>query len=552
MHERQTTSGWLLWSVVLVLALIGVQLASLPLRYLVNDDYQMLYTAWLRAHGALPVRDFGIQSFHLLPELIAPIFRIAGDTDVAVLAARVAMVGVLAAAAFSAWRLASRLTTTTIAAFAPVALLSCATTWTRGVDIRPDLIVSTLLLSAFVLVVDSRAAHRRVAVAVVLAVVAIALRIKGAVAAPGLLVLWGIECRRAGLSLRAVVLHGVVAALAGAGTAGVVVGFVVAADLWPAFVEGQRILLALSTAGDNHGGLRGTNLALLWRVDGWFVVLAAIGALRGIVDRHWRPVVTTTTLTAVLLVAGNAAFYSYNLPSVCLWLTPAVVAGVATVVDVVARRVAPRTVALIVAVAPVAPVLAHVDVALDLVTRATNERQRALAQLLTTTPATTVVFALEGLGLFRPSLPDWRLSAISVPLYRRGDIPLGAELRRIRPEIVVETYRTMQWLAPDDRAFIDDITLDTGVGVRVLGVRGDAAAPRVLEVPRPAPYSVFGSCLVDGASVHDTTVSLAPGPHRVDGACVVAFALSPAALEVFATSRGPLLASPDDVVHPVE
>jgi hypothetical protein len=47
-------------------------------RYLINDDYLTLYTAWLKSQGKVPGRDYFLGGYYLLPDLVAPLFRFGG------------------------------------------------------------------------------------------------------------------------------------------------------------------------------------------------------------------------------------------------------------------------------------------------------------------------------------------------------------------------------------------------------------------------------------------------------------------------------------------
>ena len=75
----------------------------------------------------------------------------------------------------------------------------------------------------------------------------------------------------------------------------------------------------------------------------------------------------------------------------------------------------------------------------------TNRHQLDLIEALAKTPRKRIPIRWSGIGLFRPSLYDWRLSYISLGQYRSGKIDLIGQLEAVKPEIIIRNYRIPGW-----------------------------------------------------------------------------------------------------------
>jgi hypothetical protein len=534
-------------------AAVGARAAFL--RYFVNDDYQLLYTGWLRALGRVPGRDFGAQSFHVLPDLIAIGFRLAGAGLGVVWGARLAIllatIGAAVAAAIVARRVVSP-------AAAPFAFVYALFTWgvlVRGGDVRPDVISAALWLVIVALVarpLDARAARYAGAVFAL----ALVVRFKSLVIAPALLTAVAVAAWRAPPPR-----FRTLASRAGAAALGVAsVACAFGLYLWAtgqtrAFVDANRAVVEIAaeaTAGAARA--RHVTLSLVWGHDAWFCILAVIGVGVVATQATTRPVeattaAVTTVLAATTLLVANPALYPYSLAALGPLLAPVAAAAPAALLASLSRRGASRVVQAALGLGLLLlPVARHGLLLGELVARRTNGHQLALQAWLERTPADTFVWALEGIGLFRPSLHDWRLAQVSLPLYRRGEIDLGAQLDDSRPEVFVTNYRVPAWLAPDDAARVLARSVAIAPDLRVLGAVARPGAPSTLTTRRARTFRVFGACMVDHAPRRDETVFLPPGLHDIDGACALLLDVPPTPRELLEPTL-PFLIPPDADVY---
>ena len=136
--------------------------------YLVNDDYQMLYTAWLLDRGQVPSRDFAVQSFHLLPDVLRPVLWQVGYRIEAVTAARWFFLEGLALVPLLVARLSRRMFPAVVAPFAAVASVSSWAFLERGLDLRPDLLSLLLWLVLLELALRPSPTPRRLAISLLL------------------------------------------------------------------------------------------------------------------------------------------------------------------------------------------------------------------------------------------------------------------------------------------------------------------------------------------------------------------------------------------------
>jgi hypothetical protein len=152
--------------------------------------------------------------------------------------------------------------------------------------------------------------------------------------------------------------------------------------------------------------------------------------------------------------------------------------------------------------------------------------QRALATFIDRhLPKDAPVFAMEGVGLYRPSVFHWRMPFIIVPWYQQGEWSYVKEFREARPELVIQTYRVPGWLTKADQEFIESHYTALTPKVWTLGT--STTSDTTFEALRGGVFEVetTGRCVVDGQpQANDATLELAEGEHAVhveEGVCHV-------------------------------
>jgi hypothetical protein len=527
--------------------ILAAEARAIGLRYFVNDDYQMLYSTWLVSTGKIPLVDFNVQSFHILPALLSPVLRIAGFKIESAFVIRGLFWAGLVLLPVLAVALARYIVPARWAPYAAIASLASWPMLERGLDIRPDLLLALLWLYLLARESSDERSPGRAFTTGALLAVAVVLRVKAALIAPALLFL-ALRPLDGGPVVRRESLTRLAAALGGAALVVTSVLLYLGAThqldyLW----VGSRILGGIAGQGLGGWETRRAALVRLWVHDWHWVLLLGLGIadfLRG--GRSSRATGWAVLGTAALLVVGDPAFYSYNFVVLLPLLSGFVAAGCGSILERIPTPTLRSGVAA--GLALVFP-LSHLHALWALATQQTNERQLALAHLLDATRPETTVFAMEGLGLFRPSLYDWRMSEVSAGLYRAGLIRFGEELRTARPEVIVLSYRVPGWLDPADQQLLKANYVADEAGLGLLGTEVSNAEPRgELWVRRAQPFvAEVGPCLVDGV-VHapGDEFELAPGAHTVaatEQRCRVHFALH--GMEQLRSSRIPYLISPD-------
>jgi glycosyltransferase involved in cell wall biosynthesis len=131
-------------SVIATSVLAIAYIISAGHRYLVNDDYQLLYTAWMKSCGNVPGRDFFVASYHLLTEPLVLAFRWLPHDFSPVFAGRAIVLLVLIGTGITLHALSARLFDAASARLAPLFALGTLTLLDRGIDLRPDVITALL------------------------------------------------------------------------------------------------------------------------------------------------------------------------------------------------------------------------------------------------------------------------------------------------------------------------------------------------------------------------------------------------------------------------
>jgi hypothetical protein len=519
---------------------VGLSLAVYTLsstrRYLVNDDYQILHTAWLRAIGKTPGHDFAIYSYHLIIDLLTPLFRWFPETLVPLYAGRTAMVLTLAGVALLLYAVGGRLFGRTAGMIAPVLAISSQAMIHRGLDLRPDLL-TTLIWLAMVWVMSSR---RLLKAGPLLALGALAgvvfvNRFKAALIFPLVAIVlvqraaqsieggwpnwrrgWAPMARAVALSLTGAL----VPLLLYAGWLGLhgELGTFLSVNLaLVGVVEGASAVSRLQVARTLMTSM--TQDPIVWCLGMFGIVERALRAREFSAQSN----VLTGGLAIVMIasVVLNPAYYPYNLVTLVPLLALFAAYPVGAMVDRSADRRVLRVSAATLLVA--SPFLIGGRTLIDYATRRTDDHQLALERFLVDyTAPNAAVFALEGVGIFRPSLYHWRMPEVMRPVYEQGGMDFARELETTRPEIVIVSYRLPGWLLPRDREFIARhyVSLAPYVLAQGFGAGGPEARNEAFELLATTRYELLsggtGQCLLDGRKVHSGELrTLARGRHTL-------------------------------------
>lgn len=529
-------------------------------RYLVNDDYQLLYTAWLRATGHVVGRDFFVASYHLLSEVLVPLWKIFGESLVPVYLARLVMVAVLGLVAWLVYRVTERLCSREVAPLAPVLALAAPPLIERSLDIRPDLLTTLFWLWAIDLVARRPVTGRQLALLGACVGLAVVNRFK---AAPiGVVIPLGIVLAVREAPAAYPVLRRWLWVTGAAGAAAVVAylaWIATSGDLATFFRVNRELVAGFGDYSSITGDLRTRTLATAWRADRAFWILTVLGALLRLWrwrDHDLRANVLTAALVfvAALSVIYNPAYYEYNLVTLVPLMAPLAAYPAGRLLGAWRRLIGDKTrVCIGAAMLTAAPILGHAPALLH-VASDTMSHQRALSQfLLRYTAPDESVFALEGIGLFRPSVYHFHLPEVLVPRYRRGEMNFAAELEARPPTLVVTSYRLPAWLEPRDRAFLAAHFVPLAPYLYVEGQAAPAdGEEHRFRILRGGRFELWGEgARLDGRS--ESSPVLKAGWHQLRcGAqpCWVRRAFPPEAKELVANPRRlPYLLPPN--VHAV-
>jgi hypothetical protein len=154
----------------------------------------------------------------------------------------------------------------------------------------------------------------------------------------------------------------------------------------------------------------------------------------------------------------------------------------------------------------------------------TIAHQLALNQFIQQyTAPTSSIFAMEGVGLFRPSIYHWRMPEVLLPSYAAGGMNYAREIREAAPEIIIVSYRLPGWLLPRDRAFFSRhyVSLTPLVAVQGHSGGGEAPGEESFELLSSGRYEILtggpGYCRIDGvpAARGGQPVTLESGLHTL-------------------------------------
>ena len=523
-------------------------------RYLVNDDYQILYTAWLKSTNLVPGRDYAITSYHLLVDVLAPLFRLFPDSLVTLYLARIFNFVVLVSIAALLFDIARRLFGWYAGLTAPLLALGTGAMLHRGMDVRPDLLTTALWLFIIRGIMQPvRMSPARLGLLGLVAGLATVNRFKAGIVIPFLAV--GILLRVAASSPHGRLRHAIsslaIAAGAAAGVLCLYALLIFQFDDVYTFVKTHLALardISHSWRGDPRWRTLSSALALdpiFWLLSGSGLVLAL---LRSSPNRPWVRE-TSIGLVALSLVSilSNPAYYAYNLVTLIPLCAPLAAAPFGLGLEALARAGSSRCLAIATPILLSISVLQQPLILDHYLFTPTNRHQKALVEFIRkSTRADAAVFAFEGVGLFRPSTRHWRISEIILNRYYRGEFTVRDELCVVKPELIVASYRVPAWLTAEDKRYLEERFVPLSFGLLVPGHIGEGEFELMVDGQYEA-IAWQSQCRFDGEETrHGEVLNLTAGIHRIEGEnCAVRRYYPASALVDLNPKRLPYLVPPE-------
>lgn len=445
------------------LALVVLPMAAVAARagdlFLDHDEVEHLHASWLVSVGDRPFLDFVEHHNHTLWSVIAPLLPAGDDPQGAIVAGRALMLACTAGSLLLAWLLAAEWVPRRRAVLAP-ALLAASAYWTiYGMQVRPDVPMTTATLGAALLLVRGlrRRSHRQLAASGLAFALAASLLVKALVVAAmaGLWlaarVLW--PDRRRALGDAAAFAAGLFAGL------GLFVAWVASQGLLGAFwfwvVEFSRAYLIDNPTDAGFGAGQVVVASLTRDPLLWAGLLIGLGAAatsrRG--DRPLLLVLALASAVAALAVTSRQPNYQYLVPALALFAVAGAV-GLSDAADR-ARHVLPAAL-VVCAVVAARGMVWQAELPSNEVTVA-----RMVAVLRAVPPDQTVLAS-------PPSNPIQRRDAVRIWFNNRG---IFAALTYLDPPPPYDLHRTdpaRLHAAPPAAVITKDARYDESYRVRAL------------------------------------------------------------------------------------
>jgi hypothetical protein len=527
-------------------------------RYLVNDDYAGLYTAWQESVNAVPGRDFVVYSDHVFMHVLAVMLRWWPESFTSLYLFRLAMVVCLGAICVLVFRITSRLFDTRSAWFAPPCILLSMLVMNRALDLRSDLVTTLLWTAALDIIVgplaapnlDRRATFRLLArLGIVLGLMPVNF-FKTALAVPILLGLLAVQTAlgsRQPRSMRVRRAALVVAIVAGVSLVPVLfyAVYLGASGALPSVLDASRSFFGTMALAPDPAIAREASFRAIFENDPWICIAIMVGGVLRLDSAAKYSAAANAGVAGVLVLSVvsvmlNPAYYEYNFVTLLPLLAPFGGHACARVFRL-AEGMLPKPVflPLTALVFLLMPLCARLSMLFDVGFVPTNAHQLALHRYLSTyVPRDQGLFALDGVGVFRPSVVHFWLTFLIRPRYEAGEFDYAKELRARPAALVLKNYRLPAWLTPRDRAFVAAHYVDLNRDFMVPGAALAGPGRTRIELLVPGSYEVAGAsaCRLDGAVAANGRVHLERGTHELesDGACLVRLYVEPAARALLA------------------
>ena len=440
-------------------------------RYIGNDDYTTLYLAWQKSTG-LVLGEKLHSAYFLQANLFVPLFWIFEDSLWPLYIGRIMTLALILGTCFYSYKLASRIVGASAGLVVPMFILTGDSMFHHGLDLRPDPLGTFLWVLVFFYILHHGRNFRRHHFFFLGMMTGLCFfnREKAVLFGPiaYTILLWFFCLTHAEKTWPARILAFLREYLFS------VLGFFLVAGLYMGLIALTDDLETYLSVTYTHftglahyakvEGIRWKTLSEAFQREPVFWAFFVLGTLLRAAawkrfNFHENVVAGGLLLLAALSVAANPTYYVYNLMTLQALLAPFCAYPFGWLMQHLRqkgfsakfKRLAFIGGLALVVIAPQINTLWYFAV------KDTLAHQRRLHQFIFDNLAPEeAVFALDGVGLYRPSVTNWRLTKIMVDRhYQQGRFRYSDELRATKPTLVIASYRG-KWLTDDDQAFVED------------------------------------------------------------------------------------------------
>ncbi|WP_102562951.1 hypothetical protein [Vibrio sp. 10N.286.49.B3] len=461
-----------------------------------------LYTSWLLSISMEENVDFNVDSYTLLFSLLKPIYYLLGNEFEVIYAFRFIFSIVITIISYQSYILMRFFIPKSSAISALFLLLTSLALVVRGLDIRPDLIITSLWLQIIIViyVYSFNGIYKMIIIGFTISL-AILFKFKAIVICPIIVYYW---------VFRLVVNKSIKKSFSE--IIAFIFGFLGCFLLFIAveggggfklFIDTTIDLILYSTSNSSTANLLKFEVLKSYMVLDimfWLPAIAGIGSSIIMIKSqelsfNQAQCLVSILILALLSIVTNPHYHAYNLVTLYSLLTPFVAFTIHKISKV--NGIMSSFIVFI-------SCLFLLYRGFYYTFKNNNQHQIALHQFINkNTEENDAVFAFEGIGLYRPSTYHWRTSAIKLSNYYEGNYSVWYEINKTAPILVIESYRIPKWLTKKDRSQLYNHYIELAPFVLVMGFETESI--KQAEVLREGWYLITNSelnaCLVNEENI---------------------------------------------------
>ncbi|MEZ9589717.1 glycosyltransferase family 39 protein [Vibrio breoganii] len=480
-----------------------------------------LYTTWLLSNGKTPNVDFNVDSYTLLFDILQPIYQLTGSQFELIYIFRFIFLILLSYLSYQLFTIVKHLFSDKVAYTSILMLFLSYAMISRGLDIRPDLIILILWLQSIItLYISEHRESKKFTFVGIFLSLAILFKFKAFIVIV-VIIHYIIMQRRNDFNLKLTVSN-LISLLFGALIPILALFFINGTSSLSVFYETTLELIKLSIISHSQenvsSSIRSNVLLSFIKVDSIYYLLVVSGFLMFIKTlSQWqsskRNIIISLLLLALFSVYLNPHYHSYNL--ITLYSILIVFVGISLNKLLSSNFIGDSFKKLV----TIMVIAIFVIRFLMFILSNTNEHQRLLYTFINNnTKITEPIFAYEGIGLYRESTYHWRSSAIKTNDYYSGLYNVWQEIEKTKPIIIIESYRVPGWLTISDRKLLYNHYVTISPHVLTLGFSTNTSEN--ISLIRSGLYTIDSNfnvaCHVNNAKLYSgETIWLDNGEHSL-------------------------------------
>lgn len=424
-------------SKILLLILLGLTICNIFSSHFVNDDYMATYSAWLISKGKIANMDYHSDSYTLLFYLMSSVYFLVEKVSFhEIISYRLIQLPIIIYTFFITYKVSECYFNKKTALHATLIVFFSHAALSRIIDLRPDIYIIAISLTIILILQNSNIQVRRFFFLSFLFSISFLFKFKSLVFSPIYFFIFIYKKKWKTLNFKLLILTFL----------GLLVPFILFSlvygyqELLRFSKTNYSLIIGISNNLSVPSNVKINTLLKTILLNPIHILLFILGSTYIVKNIKENIPLLPYVIFPIFFICINPNFYYYNIYTILILATP-----------IICKAIEKSNDKFIIII-----LFFMISFWFNSPVKINNEHQLSLNNFIKKNiNSNDHIFSFEGIGLNRPSTYHWRSSYIMMGDYKNNDFTIRDELNNKPPILIIDNYRTKNWLSKSDREFIN-------------------------------------------------------------------------------------------------